>query len=145
MEPDREEHSMDRCRRRPELSERFGRDLYGPIPWCLTFRENLCGPMAVKVCEKLPRDWYWSMEGSSQPETVTVGTIFPETQRGTGTVPFCSSNIKTETMPVPEGNRRSRKLEPLGPSQARTVTEPNRGHPAEASNCLKHILLFTGF
>ena len=28
---------------------------YGPIPWCLVFRENLYGPMALKVHQKFPR------------------------------------------------------------------------------------------
>ena len=69
----REEHFMDRYRCRPEHVERFGSHMnfrgnpYGPIPWCLAFRENLLhGPMALKVCQKFPRNWYWSMDGSSQ-------------------------------------------------------------------------------
>ena len=61
----REEHSMDWCRCRPELSERFGSQLvcmnftgkpYGPIPWCLVFRGKLSRPAALIICQKfLPR------------------------------------------------------------------------------------------
>ena len=40
----------------PELVHmNFRENLYGPIPWCLAFRENPSGPMALKVRQKFPR------------------------------------------------------------------------------------------
>ena len=51
----------------PIIHMNFRGNPYGPIPWCLAFREHLYGPMAVKVRQKLPtRDWHWSMDGSFQ-------------------------------------------------------------------------------
>ena len=35
-------------------------------PLVSSFQGNLCGPMALKVRQKFPRDWHWSMDGSSQ-------------------------------------------------------------------------------
>ena len=57
----RKEHSTDRCRCRPELRRDLGAigpyefqgDLYRLIPWCLVFRENLYGLMALKVLSKV--------------------------------------------------------------------------------------------
>ena len=69
-----EEHSMDRCRCRPELSERLGAiglyefqgNLYGPLPWCLVSGEICMGQWPWKFVKCFPWDWYWSMDGSSQ-------------------------------------------------------------------------------
>ena len=72
-----------------------------------------------------------------EPETGTVGTVFPETEVGTGTVgtvfqepkPEPCLSVKPELKqkkPFPETNRRNREPEPLEPSHSRTVTEPNR-------------------
>ena len=71
----REEHSVDRYRCRPELSERFGRhwsiwhmnfrgNSYGPMAPSPYFQGNLYGPMAF--VKSFPLDWHWSMDGSSQ-------------------------------------------------------------------------------
>ena len=37
-------------------------------PWCLLFREDLYGPLALKIRQNISPeiDWHWSMEGSSQ-------------------------------------------------------------------------------
>ena len=51
---------------------------------------------------------------------------FSGTEAGIGTVLFCQNNIETCTKPLPQRNRRNRQPEPLEPSRARTVTEPNR-------------------
>ena len=68
----REEHSMDRCRCRPELSKQIWKPLvhlnfkWNPY-WCLEFRENLYRPMALKVRQQFPpRLVNFSRDGSSQ-------------------------------------------------------------------------------
>ena len=75
-----------------------------------------------------------------EPETGTVGIVFPGTEVGTGTVGTVFQEPKPEPEPClsvrpvfalqrktfPETNRRNRKPEPLEPSQSRTATEPNR-------------------
>ena len=73
-----------------------------------------------------------------EPETGTVGAVFPGTENGTGSggtvfknrncaIPFIAVLKMRRTFP--KRNRRNRKPEPPKPSHARTVTEPNRGHP----------------
>ena len=74
-----------------------------------------------------------------EPETRTVGTVFPETESRTGT----AGTVFQEPKPEPEPsfpvklywntenrflqrNRRNRKPEPLEPFHPQTVTEPNR-------------------
>ena len=70
-----EEHSMERYRYRPELSERFGSHwsiwISGEIrmdqwPLCLVFREIRMDQWCWKFVKSSPLDWHWSMDGSSQ-------------------------------------------------------------------------------
>ena len=45
-------------------------------------RENVYGPMALKIRHKLPRDWHWSLDGSSQTkEGLDVMSEFPTDSR----------------------------------------------------------------
>ena len=69
------EHSMDRCRCRSELSERFGSRwstrISGEIrmdQWlpCLVFREIRMDQWPLKFAKSFPRDRHWSTDGSSQ-------------------------------------------------------------------------------
>ena len=73
----KEEHSMDRCRCRAELSERFGghwsNEFQGKYVWtnflvpCFQGKSVWSvGPTALKVRQKFPRDGHWSMDGSSR-------------------------------------------------------------------------------
>ena len=39
---------------------------YGPIPWCLVFRKICMDQWSWKFVKSFHRDWYWSMNGSSQ-------------------------------------------------------------------------------
>ena len=91
----------------------------------------------------------WKNQGcpgtEPEPETGTVGTVFPGTERGTGTARTVFQEPKPEPEPSsllnciethknspPWRNRRDRKPEPLEltvPSPNRNRTEPNRGHP----------------
>ena len=68
-----------------------------------------------------------------------TGTVFPETERGTGTVgtvfqepkPEPSLSVKTvlkQKSPFQRGTAGT-ETGTLEPSHARTVAEPNRGHP----------------
>ena len=75
-----------------------------------------------------------------EPEIGTVGTVFFRNRSRnyrnrfsgteTGTRPFCyNSTAETQENFFPQRNRWNRKPELLKRSRARTVTEPNRGHP----------------
>ena len=75
-----------------------------------------------------------------EPETGTVGTVFPETESGTGSAGTIFQEPKPESSfpaklywntekPFLQRNRRNRKPEPLEPFHLQTVTEPNRGLP----------------
>ena len=45
----------------------FRRNSYGPMAPLPDFQGNSYGPMPLKFAKSLPQDWYWSMDGSSQP------------------------------------------------------------------------------
>ena len=72
------------------IDQNFETDLgaigpYGPIPWCLVFRGDLYGPMALKVCRTFP------------PKLVLVhGWLFPGESDG--------------DVPRGQQNRHSKKL-----------------------------------
>ena len=88
MSPDilsvREEHSMDRCRCRPELSERFGShwSIWISVeirmeqwPLRLVFREICMDHWRWKFVKSYPWDWDWSMDGCSQ-SVLRLSTTF---------------------------------------------------------------------
>ena len=71
----REEHSMDWYRCRPDSSERFGRHwstwISGEMRMdqslgALFSGENCMEQWPWKFVKRFPRDWYWSMVGSSR-------------------------------------------------------------------------------
>ena len=71
----REEHSMDRYPSRLKLSENFERHWSIPISGEIHMDQSLVhtfscgnsyGPMVLKVLQKFPLHWYWSMDGYSQ-------------------------------------------------------------------------------
>ena len=77
-----------------------------------------------------------------EPENGTVGTVFPGTERGTGTAGTVFQEPKPEPepsfpvklywstdKPFLQRNRQNWKPEPLDPFHPQTVTEPNRGLP----------------
>ena len=91
------------------------------------------GILSIRVAQEPNRNW------KPEPETGTVGTIFPETESGTGTAgtvfqepkpepePFFPVKLYRNTeKPFLQRNRRNRKPEPLEPFHLQTVTEPNR-------------------
>ena len=81
----------------------------------------------------------WLRNRKPEPETGTVGTVFPETESGTGTAgtvfqepkpepepPFPVKLYCNTEKPFLQRNRRNRKPEPREPFHLQTVTEPNR-------------------
>ena len=88
-----------------------------------------------------------------EPETGTVATVFPGTERGTGTAGTVFQEPKPEPKPsfpvklywnteslFLQRNRRNRKPEPLEPFHPQTVTEPNRtGATLSLLNCTENL------
>ena len=69
---DREEQSMDQYRSRQKLSENFEGHWSIPFPGEIHMDQslvhtfswgNLYGPMVLKVFQKFPLHWHWSMDG----------------------------------------------------------------------------------
>ena len=76
----------------------------------------------------------------TEPETGTVGTVFPETESGpeppepfhrNRNRPSLLNCTETQKNPLSQRNRQNRKPEPLEPFHPQTVTEPNWGLPAK--------------
>ena len=100
----------------------------------LKFQENDC--CNVKFRSDGISGWLGT---EAEPETRTIGTVFPETERGIGTVgtvfqepkpePEPSLSVKTvlkQKNPFQRGTLRTENPEPLEPSHTQTETEPNR-------------------
>ena len=137
--------------------------LHGPrkLPqksWGSTRKKEEIIKTSYGVLEKIcPQLLLWIQGGSGtepEPETGTVGTVFPETESGTGTAGTVFQEPKPEPSfpvklywntekPFLQRNRHKRKPEPLEPFHPQTVTEPKRGLPVDCvlRVCAKIVVL----